>query len=45
MRNIPDEVENLKSNYCGNCGLDLIDLEQELLSKRQEILPQYEEYP
>jgi transposase len=49
MKNIPDEVEDLKSNYCGNCGLDLIDLGQELLSKRQEIilppiLPQYKEY-
>lgn len=49
MQNTPDEIQELKSSYCSNCGADLSDLEHELISKRQEVIlppvyPKYKEY-
>jgi len=36
-KEIPDKEVDLKSSFCNNCGEDLSDLSQELLSKRQVI--------
>jgi len=49
MSSSPDEVKDLKSNYCQDCGEDLTGLHHLLLSKRQEIVlppiqPLYVEY-
>lgn len=49
MKAIPDEVVDLKSNYCERCGEDISSLTHELVSKRQEVIippvqPLYKEY-
>ena len=49
MKAIPDKIEDLKSNYCGECGEDLTELAHKLLSRRQEVIlppiePIYLEY-
>jgi transposase len=45
----PDEIVDLKSNYCKACGEDLKSLNHELVSRRQEVIippisPLYKEY-
>ena len=49
MKSDPDEVHDLKSDFCEICGKDLAGLTQQLVSKRQEIIlppiePIYVEY-
>ena len=36
-KEVPDKEVDLKSDYCNNCGEDLSDLAQKLVSKRQVI--------
>lgn len=49
MKAIPDEIVDLKSNYCECCGEDISGLEYKLVSKRQEVIippiqPLFKEY-
>lgn len=37
QKEVPDKEVDLKSDFCNNCGEDLSDLAQELVSKRQVI--------
>lgn len=49
MKAVPDEIVDLKSNYCESCGEDISGLPHELVSKRQEVIippvqPLFKEY-